>query len=1051
MASESHLERTFEELIEKHLLARGWHAGNPVNYSRSHGLDLDELKLFITSSQSKSWMKLQQLHGDESKAWGKFADRLAREIDSRGTVDVLRKGVTDLGVKFYLAYFTPAHTLTPENQFRYSQNRTTVTRQVRVSESNERDSIDLLFQLNGIPVATAELKAQTAGQNVKDAVRQYRFDRKPNDLIFKNRVLVNFAVDESDVFMTTQLRGASTIFQPFNQGSSGPGKSGGKGNPINPSGEKTSYFWEVVLQRDNWLRILGSYIHVSNKVDEATGKKTGERYVIFPRFHQWHAVESMLEATTLVGPGVNRLAQHSAGSGKSNTISWLAHRLSVLHSGGDSGLPEVLKDKGIGPNEPIFDKVIIVTDRRVLDQQLRDTVSSFDHQPGSILSVREDAGSKNTQLRSALETKTTRIIITTIQTFPVVAKSATELSGSRFAIIVDEAHSGQSGDTAKDLKLVLSGGTTDEALLAAEDFDSSNSSVQPSIEELLEISVGARGKAANITFYAFTATPKSKTLELFGERITDAAGNDIYTAFHQYSMRQAIEEGYILDVLSNYTTYKTYYKLANNLSGEDLEVPKGKAASALARFASLHPTNLSQKAEIIVEHFRANTSRKIDGAAKAMVVTRSRLHAVRYKLALDEYIKEKNYRDIRTLVAFSGTVFDPDVRGSEFTEFSMNQIKSSEIPKEFAKSFQVLVVAEKYQTGFDQPLLHTMYIDKKLQGISAVQTLSRLNRTHPGKEDTFVLDFVNEAEEIRSAFVPYFENTSATPSDPNILFDLQHKLMAAGIISVDEMKKAVEGIFKSSTAGSTALKVNTDPAVERWNSLDEESKIEFKSVCRNFLTSYSFLSQIVPFLDVSLEELYFYVKMLERRLILDSTGGTVDIDDSVVLTHLRTQIIAANADLSLVEGSLAPLEPSITEGGKGKKQDDTELLSKLIADLNERFGLNLTDADRIWFEQQQQHLASDQDVKEVAQANDYENFEMYLESRIADSLIERHEANEDLFQAFFNQPDFQRMISKMLTMSLYNHFNPRTDGLKSGKTYRLPDGSPVPIIPGSQG
>ena len=1042
----SHYESTLERLIFEHLTMQQWCEGDKANYSRELGLDVSELKLFIESTQSDAWARLSALHGGEDVSWKKFSERLAKEIDSRGAIDVLRKGLVDLGVKFNLAFFAPAHDLTPENRINYDSNRTTVTRQIKMSESKENDSIDLVFFLNGIPVATAELKAQTAGQNVKDAIHQYRFDRKPNDLIFRSRALVNFAIDENDVFMSTQLRGAGTVFLPFNQGSAGGGKAGGKGNPLDPAGEKTRYFWHSVLQRDSWLRILGTYIHVSHKVDEATGKKTGEKIVVFPRFHQWHAVESLIAATALIGPGVNRLAQHSAGSGKSNTISWLAHRLSVLHS--PSELPEdsPLRTKGISSNDPIFDKVIVVTDRRVLDQQLRDTVSSFDHQPGSIVSVREDAGSKNAQLRSALETKATRIIITTIQTFPVVAKSATELAGTRFAIIVDEAHSGQSGDTAKDLKLVLGGGNPSESLIAAEEFDTKNSVVEESFEDMLEKSVNARGKSENITFFAFTATPRSKTLELFGEKIIGSDGEPIHVAFHQYSMKQAIEEKYILDVLKNYTTYKTYYKLANNLGADDLEVPTGKAASALARYASLHPTNLAQKAEIIVEHFRVNTAKKIDGSAKAMVVTRSRLHAVRYKQAIDKYISEKNYKDVRTLVAFSGTVYDPDVPGSEYTEHILNHIKSTSIPEEFAKSYQVLIVAEKYQTGFDQPLLHTMYVDKKLNGIAAVQTLSRLNRIHPDKEDTFVLDFVNDAEDIQEAFRPYFEDTTSVPTDPNILYNLQQRIMSAGVLHSDEVRQAVVGILNASTAGSSALKANTDTAVQRWNLLDDESKIDFKSLCRNYVAAYSFLAQIVPFKDVDLEELYYYTKMLERRLLLDNSGGSLDIDDSVVLTHLRTQIEAQNVDLSLNQGSEEPMDPAIVESSGGKKEDDTELLSRLIADLNDRFGLNLTDADRIWFEQQQQHYANDPDLMEVAKANDYDNFEMHFVPLVADGLIERHEANEDLFKAFFNQPDFQRMMTRALSMSLYNHFNPPKDGVISGKTHRLPDGSKVPTI-----
>ncbi len=1045
MGDVSHYEATLEKLIVGSLVGNGWHQGYPDSYDRELGLDPAELFLFLTETQSEAFGRLEALHGNSDIARKKLLERISKEIESRSVVDVLRKGIVDMGVKFQLAYFEPANSLVPENMELYSQNRTTVTRQVKMSETNLNDSLDLVLYLNGIPVATVELKSQTAGQNVKDAIRQYRFDRKPNDLIFRSRALVNFALDENDVFMATKLKGASTVFLPFNKGSAGAGKAGGKGNPIDESGEKTRYFWNEILDQKNWLRIIGSYIHVSHKVDQVTGKKTGEKTVIFPRFHQWHAVETIIKATLENGSGVNRLAQHSAGSGKSNTLSWLAHRLSVLHAPAQLSPTSLLASKGISPNEPVFDKVIIVTDRRVLDQQLRDTVASFDHQPGSIVSIREDAGSKNSQLRQALESKAARIIITTIQTFPVVAKSATELAGSRFAVIVDEAHSGQSGETAKEMKLVLGGGTNTDALQAAEEFDSQNQVIENSFEELLEKSILARGKSENVTFFAFTATPKSKTLEMFGEKIVGDDGESRYVAFHQYSMKQAIEENYILDVLKSYTTYKTYYKLANNLGSENLEVPKGKAASALARYASLHPTNLAQKAEIIVEHFRANTSRKIDGSAKAMVVTRSRLHAVRYKQAIDAYIGEKGYKDVRTLVAFSGTVYDPELKEVEYTEFTMNNLKSSSIPEEFAKSYQLLIVAEKYQTGFDQPLLHTMYVDKKLSGITAVQTLSRLNRIHPDKEDTFVLDFVNDAEEIQEAFKPYFEETTSVPTDPNILYNLQQKLMSAGILHKDEIRLAVEGILKATTTGSSALKKNTDTAVERWSSFDDETKSEFKAICRNYVAAYSFLAQIVPFKDIELEELYYYVKMLERRLLIGG-GGAVDIDDSVVLTHLRTQIEAQNVDLSLINGSEDPMDPAITENSGGKKEDDKALLSKLIADLNERFGLNLTDADRIWFEQQQQHYANDHDLMEVAQANDYDNFEMHFVPLIADGLIERHEANEDLFRAFFNQPDFQRMMTRALSMSLYNHFNPPKNGVIQGKTHRLPDGSRVPTL-----
>jgi type I restriction enzyme R subunit len=1022
MNNPAHLEKTLESLIVKHLSENGWLEGMNRNYSKDLGLDLSELLTFVQKTQPDSWKRLISLHGSESAAASKFSKRLASELTERGVIHVLRKGVKDLGVKIDLAYFAPAHELTESLVALYLANRLTVTRQVNMSETSLEDSIDLVFFVNGIPVATAELKSQTAGQNVKDAIQQYRYDRKPSDLIFRYRSLINFAVDEDDVFMTTKLQGANTVFQPFNQGSAGPGKDGGKGNPLNPHGERTSYLWEQILQRDNWLKLLGNYIHTSHLKDEATGKLSGETRTVFPRFHQWHAVETLLSATIKDGPGVNRLCQHSAGSGKSNTISWLAHRLSVLHAPENLQPESDLALKGVTANEPIFDKIIIVTDRRVLDEQLRDTVSSFDHQPGSIVSITEDAGAKNAQLRTALESKAARIIITTIQTFPVLAQSATALSGTRFAVIVDEAHSSQSGETAKDLKFVLSGSKEDQ-LEAAEEFDAANRVEEPSLEDLLEASVVSRGKADNITFFAFTATPKGKTLELFGERHLDNLGDDVYRPFHLYSMKQAIQEKYILDVLRNYTTYKTYYKLANGLSGADIEVPKGAAASALARFASLHPANLAQKAEIIVEHFRSNTSRKIGGTAKAMVVTRSRLHAVRYKQAIDSYIKEKGYGDVKTLVAFSGTVFDPDAVDLEYTEFSMNHIRSTEIPKEFAKSYQVLVVAEKFQTGFDQPLLHTMYVDKRLDGITAVQTLSRLNRTHPEKEDTFVLDFVNDTETIQEAFRPYYQETSAAPTDPNVLYNLQTRIIDSNIIVASEMEKAVAGILKGGASGSSALKANTDPAVDRWKILDDDAQEEFKSVCIDFVRAYSFLAQIVPFHDKDLEQLYYYTKYLSRRLLSDNERGGVDVDDSVVLTHLRTEMISEEEDLSLEIGSDDPLN-SFTAGGRGSKYEDPKKpLSELIAAMNERFGLNLTEADRIWFEQQQQHLVENVELGEVARGNDFENFEIYLEPVIEGQVIDRHEQNEALFQAFFNKPDFQRMMVKAMSISLYEHFN----------------------------
>lgn len=672
MASE-HSEGAFESAIEAHLLANGWVQGSPSHYRRDLGLDTAVLFEFIGATQAKAWDRLVGLHGGADQAQLKFAKRLAAEIDARGIVDVLRRGVEDMGVKVRLAFFQPAHALTPDLLALYDANRLVVSRQVHHSESNPQDSLDLLLLMNGLPIATAELKNQVTGQTVEHAKKQYRFDRNPRDLVFDRRTVVHFAVDQDLVFLTTRLEGEKTRFLPFNQGSGGPGREGGKGNPPNKAGYRTAYLWEQVWQRDNWLDLLARFVHEDKP--KGKGKKAVKRgNVIFPRYHQWDLVLRLADHAATYGPGRNYLPQHSAGSGKSNSIAWLAHRLSTLHTPAD---PALLTDHatglGLGTNEKVFHKVVVVTDRVILDRQLQDTIWQFDHTPGVV----ERIDKNSAQLAEALSGSRAQIIITTLQKFPVIAKAATDLKGKRFAVIVDEAHSSQSGESAKDLKSVLgadhvvgSGGTVDEAIWdAAEKYDAAieaSADPQDALTDslaALRASAATRGMQDNLSFFAFTATPKAKTLELFGERVSDAAMASGYRLepFHLYSMRQAIEEGFILDVLENYVTYSTYFRLANGLSGDDPEVDKGKANAALARFVALHPSNLAQKSEIIVEHFRTVTRKEIGGLAKAMVVTRSRLHAVRYKQSIESYIKEKGYRDLHALVAFSGKVIDPDV------------------------------------------------------------------------------------------------------------------------------------------------------------------------------------------------------------------------------------------------------------------------------------------------------------------------------------------------------------------------------------------------------
>jgi type I restriction enzyme R subunit len=1026
----AHLEGKLETEIVEHLTSHGWHAGTSSSYRRELGLDTAELYTFIGATQAEKWDKLISLHGTADKAQQKFARRVADELTKRGTVDVLRNGVTDLSVKFDLLYPAPAHELTPELRVLYDGNRCTVTRQLAHSESNPADTVDLAFFVNGIPISTAELKTQTTGQDITDAIHQYRADRTASDLIFAHRTVVHFAVDTNHVEMTTQLGGNKTVFRPFNTGSGGAGRPGGKGNPSNPAGHATAYLWEQVWHRDTWLDLLAAFVHVekTDVVDPLSGKKSVKRTTLFPRYHQWHAVRSLLDTVRVEGPGTPKLIEHSAGSGKSNTIAWLAHGLSRLHTPHDLTLlaPAAVK-AGLTADVPVFDKTVIVTDRVVLDRQLQDTVTGFAHTPGSIVRIGE--GKTSADLRAALESKQARIIITTLQKFSVVAQAATELAGTRFAVIVDEAHSSQSGEAAKDLKAVLGDLTGDAALTAAEKATMDAEAEEVTVEDLLAASVAARGRQSNLTFFAFTATPKHKTLELFGERVADADGTERLLPFHLYSMRQAIQEGYILDVLANYTTYSTYYRLANGLGvGEDPELPKGKAASALARFVSLHPTNLAQKAEIVVEHFRAHTRSKIGGKGKAMVVTRSRLHAVRYHQAITSYLKAKGYDTgpdaLKALVAFSGTLIDPDAPSVEYRETMMNGFAERLLPEKFnTDEYQVLVVAEKYQTGFDQPLLHTMYVDKKLPGLKAVQTLARLNRTHPGKSDTFVLDFANTAEEIAIAFAPYFTTTTASPTDPNVLYNQKSRLDAHDVLVPDEMDAGVAAILASGTASQLAsakLNAAIDPAVERYLALEEDDQVDFKDALNGFTRAYSFLGQIVPFSDLELERLYYYGKYLLTKLPTADSGGAVDLSGAVVLTHLRTDLVAESEVLSLLNGSDEPLKGHSGEGLGKQVEMPVAALSSLIEALNERFGLSLGDADRIWFEQQEEHLQADADVRLVALGNDLEQFRVFLTPVIEEKIVDRHQANGELFNAFFANDTFRDLMQGWLTQQLWD-------------------------------
>ncbi len=1004
-------EKAFESAIEAHLLGNGWGKVAPGGYDRKLGLFPDELVAFVKDSQPKAWQQLEQRHGGTEMAREKFLAVVVKNLEQRGTLDVLRNPVKDSGVTVRLCYFKPASGLNDDMVRKYAANRCGVVRQLHHSESNPRDSLDLVLVANGIPVATAELKNTISGQSIEHAMAQYRTDRNPADLIFAQRTLVHFAVDPHQVAMTTRLDREKTRFLPFNQGSAGPGNPGGAGNPATKSGYQTAYLWEQVWQRDTWLDLLGSFLHVSTTDAGDTNTAPSERRILFPRFHQWHAVRTLLDATREFGAGVDRLVQHSAGSGKSNTIAWSAHALSKLHGADDV---------------PIFDKVVVITDRKVLDRQLQETVAGLEHVPGTIVRI-----DKNTdQLRDALEGNAARVIITTLQKFPVVVAKAKEealnpdgtprdVAGKRFAVIIDEAHSSTSGNAMKDLKSVLDA----EDPLAAAEAEQDAAEEADDASDLLLASARQRGKSSNLSFFAFTATPKPKTLELFGQVGPDGQ----VTPFHTYSMRQAIDEGFILDVLANYTTYGVYYRLANTDPRADIEVEKSKGKAALARFASLHSYGLDAKAEVIVEHFRQKTMAKINGHAKAMIVTRSRLHALRTHAAIQRYIDRMGYNTgpdaMKILIAFSGPVTDPAIPEATFTEGGVNGFPESQLPKRFKDDeYRLLIVAEKYQTGFDEPLLHTMYVDKKLSGVKAVQTLSRLNRTTPGKEDTFVLDFANTADEIQAAFQPFYEQSFATPTDPNILYTAYSKLTSAGILSPPEMELAVDLLLEGDSSRQAHIYANVGTAEGRFITLaeqDSDAAEDFRATLDHFCRAYGFLAQTMPWTDTDLERLYLYGRLLLTQLPAREGDPMPQISDSVHLTHLR---LATNHQGGI--DLTASDEPGVALPGEGKgKQAEPVLdkLSALIASMNDTFGADLGDADKIWVDQQKTDLKTSDTMRAVALDNDRSGYELALEQYIGDALIDRHEANGHLVDMFFEKPGFKKLLLSYLSDS-YDEF-----------------------------
>jgi len=958
----------------------GYHRRRPEEYDRALCLLPRDVVDFVVATQPKEWQRLAEHHGASVRE--QFLRRLASEIEHRGALDVLRIGIKDSGVKVRLAFFRPASQLNEETRRLHAANLFAIVRQLRYSAKND-NSIDLALFLNGIPIFTAELKNPLNGQDVEDAIHQYKTDRDPREpLLAHGRCLAHFAVDPDLVYVTTKLAGAKTPFLPLNKG-----KFGGAGNPPVPptaSGYATGYLWDEIWARDRVLDLVRQFIHEVEEEDD-DGRKTGRRSLIFPRYHQLEAVRRLVADARATGAGQRYLIQHSAGSGKSFTIAWLAHRLATLHGADD---------------RRVFDSIVVITDRRVLDRQLQSTMRQFEQ----TLGVVENIDTTSRQLKEALEAGRT-IIVTTLQKFPVIAREIGELPGKRFAVIVDEAHSSQSGESTKSLKAVLTARSLPEA--EAEEQDAK--SPEEELEDAVLAEMERRGRLPNLSTFAFTATPKSKTLELFGVRRPDGS----FGPFHLYSMRQAIEEGFILDVLASYTTYTTYWRLLKKIE-DDPRYDKKKAERLLRSFVDLHPHAINEKVRIMVEHFAAQVQGEIGGKAKAMVVTRSRLHAVRYKIAMDAYLKEHGHA-FQTLVAFSGTVHN----GRPYTESGMNSlgrdrtIGESQTAREFGKpEYRFLIAANKFQTGFDQPLLHTMYVDKKLGGVNAVQTLSRLDRTHPGKKGTAVLDFANEADEIRTAFEPYYETTILSEAtDPNLLYELQTRLAAYPVYAEADLT-AFAKVYFDPRATQDRVYAALAPAVERFGALSSDDQAAFRGALADYVRLYAFLSQILTFSDADLERLYAFARHLRRILPSDRADLPREVQQNIDMESYRIQQTGSGAiALDRRAGALAPAG---TKGGYAADPEELEALSRIIAELNERFGLELGPEHRVTLGQMLERLDADPGLDASARANTRENVRLTFDQKVEQVIQEIVDSNFELYKRITDDRAFGDALKNFL-------------------------------------
>jgi type I restriction enzyme, R subunit len=1001
-------EKGLETLISEYLCdtvsGNNFKLTHYSQYNRTDCVDEEVLFEFFQSTQEKAVKKLQIIHGSSYRS--KVLYRLNNQIKTVGIIDVLRKGIIDNNVTLRLFYDKPASALNLGDLILYKQNVFAVTRQVHYSNHNE-NSLDMVIFLNGLPIITFELKNELTKQNVKDAIKQYRTNRDSREELFRlGRCIVHFAVDTEQVWMTTHLRNGNTNFLPFNKG-----HKNGAGNPPNDLGIKTDYLWREILTKDSLTNIIQNYVQfveedVERILSDGKIKKEKTKKLIFPRYHQLYAVRELLQHTKENGAGKRYLIQHSAGSGKSNSISWLAHQLVSLF------------DKT--NRNAVFDSVIVVTDRKVLDVQIRNNIKQFEQVQGVVEAITE--GSK--QLKTALE-EGKKIIITTIQKFPYIVNEVGELAGSNFAIIIDEAHSSQSGNTAGKLNATLAKDfekvqvdKEEYIFVDKEDFDELTS------EDLVVDIVKSRKMLPNASYFAFTATPKNKTLELFGEKFNDS-GKEKFRAFHLYSMKQAIEEDFIKDVLQNYTTYQSFYGLYKRIEDDPL-FDKMKAQKKLKIYVESHDLAIEKKTALIIEHFMESVikKKKINGLAKAMVVTSSRKNAVKYKRAFDKYLADTS-NPFKAIVAFSG-----EIDGE--SEASLNGFSSSSIPDEFKKSqYRFLIVANKYQTGFDQPLLHTMYVDKKLGGVNAVQTLSRLNRTAPGKTDTFVLDFANKAEDIKKSFDPFYETTIlGEATDPNKLFDLQSALDAFQVYTKEQVQEFSQRLISNLPVDQLHSILDAAAEVFRAN-LTEEQQNDFRAKCKTYVRLYVFLAQIVPFVNPYLERLYLFLNHLQNKIGRDNEEDLAQgILDNIDMENLRYQLEGTN-NIILEQG--AELKPIPTEMRGAVAEPEMDYLSNIVKAFNDRFGTAFTNEDKVrkMTEDLMQDVANDTEFVNAFKHSDQQNAKITFEDVLKRKLINHIETNFEVFKEYNDNKEFRDFFAGTLFQLMQRDFGRFNAGNRS--------------------